>query len=458
MPFYHKKKGEFGKRTTNQVTTKWFKELKLKDLERNGLQRLAQAKKRKEALDARNKHRSDAYLNKDLDRKRKIADEKRRTDSYNSAKLAREVVNTRVGRLDSWGRESVERARAYQALLQRKDDLEAERLRLEQEREHEGRKMMAEEERSMLQWLESTRTLAEQVLLRRSGFLEGKPRANPELTGMEKLDDVGFHVVNRARQNLHVIELRLYQPEAIRPDDDSDDDGEDGGELGNDEAAWQDDLPPKRLSVDLEKFPQAVELKCLRLNKEGIRLMCITIAPPPPKQLIASLRGSSVPDPIEILVPNLLHLNLERNNIQRMGMRALASCFERGACPKLKTLNLASNNIENCGISALCNAVMKTDGTVLKHLNTLVLRLNVVGDAGCCALTHILLQTHLPSLTNLDMKMNQIKYRGAHALLSYVASDTVRHKRFRQLNLSGNFIDRTKLGRFSRMTPKNCCL
>ena len=74
--------------------------------------RLAQAKKRQEALDARNKHRSDAYLNKDLDRKRKIADEKRRTDSYNSAKLAREVVNTRVGRLDSWGRESVERARA----------------------------------------------------------------------------------------------------------------------------------------------------------------------------------------------------------------------------------------------------------------------------------------------------------------------------------------------------------
>ena len=295
----------------------------------------------------------------------------------------------------------------------------------------------------------------------KSGFIEGKPRPNPKLSALDSLDDVPFHVTNRARQNLHVIELHLIQPEPMQPDSDSDSDNGDSAGGGHSEdpedQAWLDELPPKELSVDLEKFPAAVEIKCIRLGKEGIRLLANTLAPPPPKQMF-KFKTSAVSEPIEILVANLQHLNLERNNIQRMGMRALVNSIDRGAMPKLKTMNLSSNNIEDCGVRMLTDMIIKNDGSVLKHLKTLILRLNVIGDTGACGLCHVLLQTHLPHLTTLDLKMNQIKYRGAHALLTYVDSTMVRNKRFRMLNLSGNFIDRKKLGRFSRGPPKNCCL
>jgi hypothetical protein len=139
-------------------------------------------------------------------------------------------------------------------------------------------------------------------------------------------------------------------------------------------------------------------------------------------------------------------------------MRALVKCFDRGGCPKLKTLNLSSNNIEDSGIICLSNSIIKNDGEILKHLRTLILRLNIINDRGCCSLAHVLLKTYLPSITSIDLKMNSIKYRGAHAMLSYVAASTVKNKKFHSLNLSGNTIDRNKLGRFKSQLPKNCCI
>ena len=429
------------------------------------MQKLKRAEKRRQHRFEKDAKHADAVLNKKLDIERKRQDEHRRIKALVEATLSRDVCNVRLSRKDQWGRENVERARAYQAELDRIDAEEAERLRKERWREHEGRKDMAREEHLTLQYLETTRTLPEQIMLRKSGFIEGKPRANPTLSALGGgLDDVGFHIVNVARQDLHVIELHLIQPEPEGFDSDEDSDDEPTTNIEDDEQAWLDELPPKELSVDLEKFPAAVEINCIQLGKEGIRLLSRTVAPPPIKN-ISSFKGfsgssgsSSVPTPIEILVPNLLHLNLERNNIQRMGMRALVKCIDRGGCPKLKTLNLSSNNIEDGGMKCLTDMVIKKEGAVLKHLRTLVLRLNIIGDLGCCALTHVLLQTYLPALTSIDLKMNQIKFRGAHALLCYVDSSTVVHKKFRLLNLSGNFIDRKKLGRFATGTPKNCCL
>ena len=461
MPWYHKRVGEYGKRTTEQITTKWQKENRLKELEKAGMINAKKQELKRLRREERNIKHQHAMQNKILDRQRKTFDTNRKNHAHELATLARHVVDVRVSRLAKWGREDVERAHAYQQELNRIDAVEAERLRLERLREHENRKSMAHEEFLTMSYLEGSRTLPEQIMLRKSGFIEGKPRPNPKLSALDSLDDVPFHVTNRARQNLHVIELHLIQPEPMQPDSDSDSDNGDSAGGGHSEdpedQAWLDELPPKELSVDLEKFPAAVEIKCIRLGKEGIRLLANTLAPPPPKQMF-KFKTSAVSEPIEILVANLQHLNLERNNIQRMGMRALVNSIDRGAMPKLKTMNLSSNNIEDCGVRMLTDMIIKNDGSVLKHLKTLILRLNVIGDTGACGLCHVLLQTHLPHLTTLDLKMNQIKYRGAHALLTYVDSTMVRNKRFRMLNLSGNFIDRKKLGRFSRGPPKNCCL
>ena len=468
MPFYHKKYGEYGRRNTNQVTKKWFKGYKLANLEKDGMRKLKNAERQRIARQEHEQKHFDALQNKKLDQQRKQADEHRRIESLMRATLDREVCQVRLDRLNNWGRENVERAQAYSAELQRQTNQENERKRQELLFEHEGRKSMAHEEHLTLRYLETTRTLPEQVLLRKWGFIEGKPRAKILPSALAALDDVGFHVVNAARQNLHVIELHLIQPQPVALDDDDSDFSGDEADANmtveEEEQAWQDKMPPKMLSVELTKFPQAVEINCIRLRKEGVRLLARTIAPPPIKA-VNHFRGfgkggggNSVPEPIEIVVPNLLHLNLERNNIQRMGMRALVKCFERGGCPKLKTLNLSSNNIEDGGMKCLTDMVLKKDGQVLTHLRTLVLRLNVIGDLGACALCHVLLQSHLPALTSIDLKMNQIKFRGAHAMLSFAASSTVRNKKFQMLNLSGNFIDRQKLGRFARETPTNCCL
>ena len=142
-----------------------------------------------------------------------------------------------------------------------------------------------------------------------------------------------------------------------------------------------------------------------------------------------------------MLVPNLLHLNLARNNIGRQGARMLGLALARGMCPKLKTLDLRSNMIEDAGLKGILDAVNKKDGDVLSRLKTLCLRQNGIGDSGALALTHTLLQTHMPAVCNIDLKMNRIRFRGAHALLGFLES-TCKHRRFRELNLSGNFVDR----------------
>lgn len=308
---------------------------------------------------------------------------------------------------------------------------------------------MQREERLTLAHLEKTRSLPAQVLMRQAGLIEAKPRAPEEGGALDGLEDTQSHIVNRARANLHVVEMCLVQPER---EVDSDDEQEQDGEADDEEALVGGKLPPlpKLLSVDLEKFPAAIEINCsfAPCGAVGMRLLANHVAEPPAKgsAFLASKAAAAGMPPQPVLVPNLLHLNLARNNILRMGARALAATLGRGAFPKLKTLDLRSNMIEDCGVKAICDVANK--GTALRHLRTLCLRQNGIGDSGACALAHTLLQTHLPALQVLDLKMNRVRFRGAHALLSFLDS-TCRHKRFRELNLSGNFVDRRRLGRFA---------
>ena len=201
-----------------------------------------------------------------------------------------------------------------------------------------------------------------------------------------------------------------------------------------------------------------MELRCTFApnGKIGMRLLCNTVVPPPPKTSAFLAKGDDL-DPAPVLVPNLLHLNLARNNIGRQGARMLGLALARGAFPKLKTLDLRSNMIEDSGLKGILDAVNKKDGEPLRHLRTFCLSQNGIGDSGALALSHTLLQTHLPHLYNLDMKMNKIRFRGAHGLLSFLDS-TCKHRRFRKLNLSGNFVDRTKLKRFAKMAPKGAVM
>lgn len=340
MPWYHKSIGEHGKRNTRQITTKWFKEYKLSKLEHDGMKKLQYIENRNKRREERKKKHLNALENKKLDMERKQMDELRRIKSKAHATFNREVCTVRLSRLDKWGRENVERAKEYQAELKRIDDNELERKRKEELLEHSERKRMKYEEHLTLMYLTKTRTLPEQILLRKCGFIEAKPRPLPPMNS-NQLEDTAFHVTSGARQNLHVLNIHLIQPEPMELDDsDSDDDittavttntasntnttsttnttnsgySNDVND-DDDEPAWLDKLPPKELSIEIEKFPQAVEMNCIRLGKEGVQLLSRTIATPPVKN-ISGFKGFQIPNaPVEILVPNLLHLNLERNNM-----------------------------------------------------------------------------------------------------------------------------------------------
>ena len=472
MPWYYKKHGEFGKKNVTQVTRKWLREVKLRKLEIDGEARLKRLERKAKAKEELQQARARHLLNKVAEKKRLAADEVRRVQAFNGAFKARKVVHMRLSRIDEWGRENVERACREEALRQAAEDRETERVRVERERETFERRCMEKAEHEMKQYLERSRTLPEQVLLRRAGFLEAKPHVSKPVSVLDELEDTGaLGGRNRARADLHVIEISCVQPERDEEDDSNSEEDEDTYSAGDNQksrqAAEEEDQAylgttgalPCVLTVDLEKFPAAMELRCTFAprGKIGMRLLCNTIAPPRTKQSAFLAARAELAEAPAVLVPNLLHLNLARNNIGRQGARMLGLALARGMCPRLKTLDLRSNMIEDAGLKGILEAVHKKNGDVLSRLRTLCLRQNGIGDSGAQALTHTLLQTHLPNLCHIDLKMNRIRFRGAHALLGFLES-TCKHRRFRELNLSGNFIDRTKLGRYTRITPKGATL
>ena len=185
---------------------------------------------------------------------------------------------------------------------------------------------------------------------------------------LDELEDTGaLGGRNRARADLHVIEISCVQP---TPDEDDSEEDEDEAYLGDVARSL-----PCVLTVDLEKFPAAMELKCsfAPRGKIGMRLLCNKIAPPPAKQSGFLRTKAELVEPTPVLVPNLLHLNLARNNIGRQGARMLGLALARGMCPKLKTLDLRSNMIEDAGLKGILDAVNKKDGDVLSRLKTLCL-------------------------------------------------------------------------------------
>ena len=97
--------------------------------------------------------------------------------------------------------------------------------------------------------MEQTRTLPEQVLLRRSGFLEAKPHVPRPVSVLDELEDTGaLGGRNRARADLHVIEISCVQP---TPDEDDSEEDEDEAYLGDVARNL-----PCVLTVDLENFRQ----------------------------------------------------------------------------------------------------------------------------------------------------------------------------------------------------------
>ena len=131
MPWYHKRYGSYGKKNTRQVTSKWFRETRLAQLEHDGMKNAENMKKKSRFIEERALGRAAAIENKIHERQRKATDDARRQQAFDVASLNKHVCDIRVARLAQWGREDVERARAYQAELDRIDQENAETLRLE---------------------------------------------------------------------------------------------------------------------------------------------------------------------------------------------------------------------------------------------------------------------------------------------------------------------------------------
>ncbi len=434
MPFYHRKYGEFGRRNTRQVTTKWMKMKKLESLEKQAKAKLKRVEKMQERREERARRAVTRAQNAAIDSERKRKDEERRISTLARMDQNRAVCAARVERLESWGRENVERKNRMREELAERKRQEEEKRNKEAEREHQEAKTMAREEHLMWLHLEYIRELPEQVMMRRYGTLEStvfvKERADGHGEG-----GAAANQASRARQNLHMLEFFLIQPER-----------------NDDVAEWEEAPPPlpKTLNLDLTQFPNAVDIKAKELGAYGARLLCNQLAPPPPKT--SAFRDDSL---APISAPNLMHIKFVSSGTKkllRMGARALAGALQREAMPRLKTLDLCGNDIEDAGLKAILDAVDKKP-KALRHLKVLRLRRNMIGDSGALALAHSLLQSNLPSVVEIDLKMNQIRSKGAHGLMSHLDA-TTRHKYFRLLNLSGNLVDRRKLKRFAELQPK----
>ncbi len=116
---------------------------------------------------------------------------------------------------------------------------------------------------------------------------------------------------------------------------------------------------------------------------------------------------------IQSQLPRLTELSLWNNNIDDVGVRALAEVFSQGGLSQLAVLYLAHNRIGDSGMVALAEAVSEGG---LPQLSTLDLGANSIGDAGAKVLVEATTHGGLPRLTYLSLWGNQIGEAGAKSL------------------------------------------
>ena len=140
---------------------------------------------------------------------------------------------------------------------------------------------------------------------------------------------------------------------------------------------------------------------------------------------------------------------------------------------------LISNRISDGGLLAFVNAIHQGGVNCLTKIS---FRQNIVSDSSVVELAHALLQFKLPKLEVLDLKSNRIREKGCRAMCAYARSASVAtvidkyvdkstgttrdlnpvkynesHGLLKNINLSCNFIDRTKLRRFIERAPSTVC-
>ena len=422
-------RGEYGKKTTEEVTKEWKEafQRRKKNLER--LEKQIVEQRQVEEAEREAEQRRKSFQNRQWLRDIQQREAARLINAREGFRRRRKIAAKRVENLDKVGRKNAQRKVNRLAREKREADEAAAIARASEER---AQKEKEEADAKAFQEKIDQEDVMVDLMMRKFGVWEAIPRPRePEQPPP----------MQRDQENEEVQYCIISANWAMDDGDEQSDAGKDpergsgGGELESDNDA------EPQLTVDLKRFPYARSLKGIKLGERGMFELCGVLRPKP-------LPGTKEMRPG--CCERLLELHLRYNNLQTKGVRYFAKAVMVGAVPHMQYLDLTGNRISSTGAGELSKC-MQSQKFGFKRLRQLLLAQNIIEDSGAHHIATGLFAGICVRLEVLDLNSNMIGSRGAINILRGCESlRTVGNNRLSQVSLRNNKVRAggiTKLGK-----------